>query len=158
VAEKGIGDGVIYAWHYENKDYGREFERSQPPAQATEMESAFVDEFGHPPDSPPSASWGWGSVYIVKQAIEGLVEEGSKEAVLSLDRSEELPEETMKYLLPPTGSDSSGPPVKTPYGNYGFLSCGQFDIRLGVATFEDNERYLVKDRGYGEELIGKLCS
>lgn len=158
VAEKGIGDGIIYAWHYENKDYGREFERSQPPAQATEMESAFVDEFGHPPDSPPSASWGWGGAYIVKQAIEGMMEKRGKEAVLSLHRQEELPRETMSYLLPSSGSDNSGPTVKTPYGNYGFLSCGQFNIKLGVATFKDNERYLVKDRGYGEELIDQLCS
>ncbi len=158
VAKKGIGDGIIYAWHYENEDYDRGFERSQPPAQATEMESAFVDKFGHPPDSPPSASWGWGSIYIVKQALEGMMKERSKEAVLSLDRQGELPEETMNYLLPPAGSDNSGPTVKTPYGNYGFLSCGQFDIRLGVATFKDDERYLLKDRGYGEKLIGQLCS
>lgn len=156
VIEKGIGNGIIYAWHYDG-DYPRQFERSQPPVQATKMESAFVDEFGHPPDSPTSASWGWGSTYIIKQAIEGMIEDRGKNEVLSLDPKDELPKETISYLLP-KGSANSGPTVKTPYGNSGFLSCGQFNIRLGAATVKEDERYLLKDRGYGEELIDPLCS
>jgi len=158
VADKGIGEGFIFAWHYENGEYPREFQRSDPPEQATEMESAFRNEFGHSPDSPPSASWGWGSTHIVKQAIEGMIGAEGLDTVLSLNYREELPREAVSYLLPDEGASGSGPVVNTPYGNYGFLSCGQFDIRLGVATVQDNRRYLLKDRGYGEELLGSLCS
>lgn len=157
VVAKGIGDGIIYSWHYENGDYSREFERSDPPAQANMMESAFVDKSGHPPDSPPSASWGWGSMYIIKQAIEGIIEDRGKNVVMEFDRQEELPRKTISYLLPSDGSTSSGPVVNTPYGNYGFLRCGQFNIRLGVATFKDKRRHLLKDRGYGEGIMGPLC-
>lgn len=157
VAAKGIGDGIIYSWHYENGDYSREFERSDPPAQAKMMESAFVDKYGHPPDSPPSASWGWGSMYIIKQAIEGMIKDRGKNAVMEFDRQEELPREAISYLLPSDASTNSGPVIKTPYGNYGFLSCGQFNIRLGVATFKDKRRHLLKDRGYGEDIMGPLC-
>jgi hypothetical protein len=69
----------------------------------------------------------------------------------------ELPREAVSYLLPDREASGSGPVVKTPYGNYGFLSCGQFNIRLGVATVKDNRRHLLKDRGYGEELLEPLC-
>ena len=138
-------------------DYSREFERSDPPAQAKRMESAFVKEYGHPPDSPPSASWGWGSMYIIKQAIEGMIRDRGKSAVMEFDRQEKLPRKTISYLLPSDTSTSSGPVMKTPYGNYGFLSCGQFNIRLGVATFKDKRRHLLKDRGYGEDIMGPLC-
>ena len=157
VIDKGAGEGFIFAWHYENGTYPREFERSQPPEQATEMESTFREEFGHPPDSPPSASWGWGSTYIVKQAIEGMIETVGKDTVFSMDYRNELPREAVSYLLPDREANGSGPVVKTPYGNYGFLSCGQFNIRLGVATVKDNRRHLLKDRGYGEELLEPLC-
>jgi len=158
VASGGTADGIIYSWHYENGDYGRSFERSKPPAQATKMESAFFDKYGNPPDSPPSASWGWGSIFIIKQSIEGMIEMMGRDRVLGLDPRNELPKETISYLLPDKASGGSGPVVTTPYGNYGFLSCGQFNIRLGVATFKEDERYLLKDRGYGEDLIGPLCS
>ncbi|MBS3786692.1 ABC transporter substrate-binding protein [Candidatus Bipolaricaulota bacterium] len=157
VVNKGLGDGVIFSWHYEGAGLEREFSRTSPPAQAVKMEEAFKDEFGSPPDSPPSASWGWGSIYIIKQAIEGLMEGQGEEAISDMSLTGELPKRAISYLLPGNKSDT-GPTVRTPYGNYGFLSCGQFNIRLGVATFRNREQYLLKDRGYGEDLIGPLCS
>ncbi|MFB6291317.1 MAG: ABC transporter substrate-binding protein [Candidatus Bipolaricaulia bacterium] len=158
VLEKGMGDGIIYAVHYESEDYERGFKGGRTPSQAKEMEAAFVKKYGHPPVSPPSGSWGWGSMYILKQAIEGMIERRGKEEVLSLDRRQSLPQEAISYLLPPSSSSEPGPVMKTPYGNYGFLSCGQFNIRLGVGTFKGQKHYLLKDRGYGEDLLGPLCS
>jgi ABC-type branched-subunit amino acid transport system substrate-binding protein len=156
VVDKGIGNGVVFSWHYERGDFTRAFERNRRPEQAVVMEESFKDKYGRPPDSPPSASWGWGSIYIIKQAIEGLIEERGKETVLSPDFAKKLPEDAIDYLLPGPGEEV-GPEVKTPYGNYGFLDCGQFNIKLGVATFRDGQGYLLEDRGYGEELIGPLC-
>ncbi|MEF8725815.1 MAG: ABC transporter substrate-binding protein [Candidatus Bipolaricaulota bacterium] len=158
VVDKGIGNGVIYAVHYDNGQYAREFSGDQPPSQAIEMEDAFRQNFGAPPISPPSASWGWGSINIIKQAIEGMIENQDKKAVMGLDYARELPKEVISYLLPPEDSTAAGPIMETPYGNYGFLSCGQFNTRLGVGTFRENKRYLLKERGYGEELIRDLCS
>ncbi|MBS3812817.1 ABC transporter substrate-binding protein [Candidatus Bipolaricaulota bacterium] len=155
--EQGIGSGIIYSWHYERGSYGREFERDHPPREAEDMESAFVEEFGAPPDSPPSASWGWGSVRILKQAIEGLANERSTSFVLSLLDSGRLPRETISYILPSGKSAESGPEFSTPFGNAGFLACGQFNVRLGVATFRGKKNLLLKDRGYGEDILGPLC-
>lgn len=157
VLEKGMGDGIIYAVHYESENYERAFNESSIPKQAKEMERAFVKEYGHPPVSPPSGSWGWGSMYIIKQAIEGMIEKKGKGEVLSLDRRRSLPQKTISYLLPPGSSSEAGPVMKTPFGNYGFLSCGQFNIRLGVGTFKSQKHYLLKDRSYGEGLLGPLC-
>ncbi len=158
VVNKGIGEGIIYAVHYDNGEYARRFDEYQAPKHAVEMESAFQKRYGEPPVSSPSASWGWGSIYIIKQAIEGMIENRGKESVLGLDYTSELPREVISYLLPPENSSSAGPAMKTPYGNYGFLSCGQFNTRLGVGTFKANNRYLLEKRGYGEELIGPLCA
>ncbi len=156
VVDKGIGDGVIFSWHYEEDRFERQFDRTGAPQQAVEMRKAFENKFGSPPDSPPSASWGWGSISIIEQAVEGLIEERGKSSVLDMSLARKLPEEAISYLLPEK-ADETGPVVDTPYGNYGFLSCGQFNIRLGVATFKNKEKYLLKDRGYGNELIGPLC-
>lgn len=156
VVDKGLGNGVIFSWHYEGANLERDFERSQPPESAVKMEKAFREKFGNPPDSPPSASWGWGSIYIIKQAIEGLISKREEETVLNMNLTRELPGEAIGYLLP-EGQSKTGPVVNTPYGNYGFLKCGQFNIRLGVATFREKEQYLLKDRGYGESLLDPLC-
>lgn len=156
VVDNGLGNGVIFSWHYERANFERDFERSRPPESAVKMEKAFAEKFGGPPDSPPSASWGWGSIYIIKQAIEGLISERGEETVLNMSLTRELPAEAIGYLLPEKRR-KTGPVVNTPYGNYGFLKCGQFNIRLGVATFREEEQYLLQDRGYGESLLDPLC-
>ena len=42
----------------------------------------------------------------------------------------------------------SGETFELPYGSYGFLQCGQADVRTGVATYDDAGRVLVADRDY----------
>lgn len=156
IMDEGLGEGIIYSWHYDKREYGRVFERLDPPEEAEKMEAAFEERFGSPPDSAPSASWGWGGVRIIKQGIEGLMEERGKEEVLEMDLGTQLPSEVVEYLLPES-KDEVGPEIETPFGNAGFLSCGQFDVGLGVGTVKDGERYLLKDRGYGREIIPPLC-
>lgn len=157
VAKKGKANGFIYDFLYEREEWGRSFPRTAPPTQATQMESAFLKQRGHRPSAGQLAAWGWGSLYIIKQAIEGLIEKRGEEAVLSLDPIKELPQEAISYILGENSSPKGGPIFNTPFGNARFLPCGQFNLRLGVATFKDRKQYLLKDRGYGEELIGPLC-
>ncbi len=157
VVERGLGDGIIFSWHYESANYAREFDRDNPPEGVELMERAFLEEFGSYPDSPPAASWGWGSIMILKQAIERLVEARGEDSVVSSLKTGKLPQDTINYILPEPGTEVTGPVFYTPFGNAGFLSCGQFDVRLGVATFKDREILLLKDRGYGEDIMVPLC-
>ena len=77
----------------------------------------------------PSRNYGlgWGTVMLIKQAMERA---GSTE-----------PAAVMAEVL-------SGETFELPYGDYGFLQCGQADMRTGVATFDENGRVLVADRDY----------
>jgi len=155
VVDKGLGDGVIYSWHYEKRRYGRSFQGKNPPEEAVDMESAYREEYGSIPDSAPSASWGWGSVRILKQAIEGLVAKYGRDQVMG-GLNDGLSLETINYLLPDDG-ENRGPVFRTPFGNASFLPCGQFNVRLGVATIRNESQYLLEDRGYGDEILPPLC-
>ena len=155
VVDKGLGEGVIYSWHYEKRRYGRSFPGENPPEEAVAMESAYREKYGSIPDSAPSASWGWGSVRILKQAIEGLVANYGRNQVLG-GLNEGLPRETINYLLPDDG-EGRGPVFRTPFGNASFLPCGQFNVKLGVATIRNESQYLLEDRGYGVEILPPLC-
>ena len=72
---------------------------------------------------------GWGTIMLLKQAMERA---GTTD-----------PEAVMAEVL-------SGDTFEMPYGDYGWLQCGQADIRVGVAAFDDNGRLLVADRDYAE--------
>jgi len=156
VIDKGLGGGVIYSWHYEKRRYGRSFQSKNPPEEAVAMETAYREEYGSSPDSAPSASWGWGSVRILKQAIEGLVKNYGRDQVVNGGLNGELPREAINYLLPDEG-ENRGPVFRTPFGDASFLPCGQFNVRLGVATIRNESQYLLEDRGYGDKILPPLC-
>jgi len=154
--KKGFGDGVIYSWHYERDEYKRAFNREGQTEGAKKMESEFLKESGNLPGSLPAASWGWGGIQIINQAITGMMKQRGENKVLAMARTAGLPEKTISYILPDR-TELSGPTFETPFGNAGFLGCGQFNVRLGVATFKNREKYLLRDRGYGNYLLDPLC-
>ena len=159
VSNSGAADGFIHTWLYADPDMPRDFEGAIPSADAaTEMERAFRDVLGRPPESGQVESWGWGSIQIIRQAIEHLIDQEGEAAVTSLDPVHELPQMLVETILPGSDASGTGPSFRTPFGEVGFLSCGQFDTRLGIATFRDGgEQHLLTPRGYGDELIGPLC-
>ena len=159
VSNSGAADGFIHTWLYAGPEMPRDFERDVPSlVQAEEMARAFRDVLGRPPASGQVEAWGWGSLQIIKQSIERLIEQEGEDAVAALDPVHELPRAVVDVILPSSGEDGTGPAFATPFGDVGFLSCGQFDTRLGVATFRNGgEQHLLTSRGYGGELIGPLC-
>ena len=105
----------------------RNFDRTEVGAGVTEMVEAGRDLMGI--DAGRNHGLGWGTVMLLKQAMERA---GSTD-----------PAAVMAQVL-------SGDSFEMPYGEYGFLQCGQADIRVGVVGFDADGRVMVADRGYAE--------
>jgi len=158
VSNAGDADGLIYSWLYASPAMERVFDAPIPSLeQSGEMERAFADVLGRAPISGQTEAWGWGGLQIIKQAIEGLMAREGEAAVAALDPVRELPRAVASFMLPDGGSEP-GPVFRTPFGQAGYLPCGQFDTRLGVATFREGQQYLLEPRGFGEALVGPLCT
>ncbi len=158
VSNAGDADGLVYSWLYASPDMARAFDAPVPSLeQSGEMERAFRDLLGRSPISGQTEAWGWGSLQIIKQAIEAFMEREGEAAVAALDPVRELPQAVVSFMLP-EGDAGPGPVFRTPFGHAGYLPCGQFDTRLGVATFRDGQQYLLEPRGFGEALVGPLCT
>lgn len=159
VSNSGAADGFIHTWLYASPEMPRDFDGNVPSLErAAEMEQAFQDVLGRPPESGQVEAWGWGGIQLIKQAIEQLVEQEGEQTVAAMDPVQELPRAVVDTLLPGQGADGAGPAFGTPFGDVGFLPCAQYNTRLGVATFRNGgEQHLLTPRGYGDELIGPLC-
>lgn len=126
--KEAVGDlaiGTFSPWYYDSGGEPRTFAR-----QGTEPGAVYMyDEVKARLNVTPSRNYGlgWGTVMLIKQAME---------------RADSIePAAVMAEVL-------SGEPFELPYGNYGFLQCGQADMRTGVAAFDENGRVLVADRDY----------
>ncbi len=139
-------DQLVFTWFYDGSQ-SRAFERA-PSDAVLELETAISERF----DRPASAmeGWGWGAVGIVIEALEALIESEGEAALLALDPINELSQVLANEML-------TGRNFATPFGDRGFLPCGQFDQQEGVASFRDGEVFLLKDRGYAAELVGNFC-
>ena len=72
--------------------------------------------------------WGWGTVHLIRQAVERAGTTNSAAVAQKL---------------------LSGDKFELPYGTYGFTACGQADMRAGVAMYEGGfKKVLVTDRDY----------
>lgn len=159
LAQTGGADGLIFPWLYASPSMTRAFDEAVPSLEpAAEMETAFREVMDQPmpPIKGQLVAWGWGSIQVIRQAIERLVEREGESAVASMDPVRELPQAVIEEILPPN-EGQMGPPLDTAFGTSGFLSCGQFNTRYGVATFDGPQQRLLIPRGYGNELIGSLC-
>lgn len=115
-------------WYYDQGEEPRTFARQGTEPGATALREAGEQLLGIRPSR--NHALGWGTVMLLKQAMERA---GSTD-----------PEAVMAQVL-------SGEPFEMPYGDYGWLQCGQADIRVGVAAFdEQGRRVLVADRDYAE--------
>lgn len=115
-------------WYYDQGEEPRTFARQGTEPGATALREAGEELLGIRPSR--NHALGWGTVMLLKQAMERA---GSTD-----------PEAVMAQVL-------SGEPFEMPYGDYGWLQCGQADIRVGVAAFdEQGRRVLVADRDYAE--------
>ncbi len=119
-------NGFFYPWVYDDGVDPRRFTRTDPERMAREMSLAFLS--GLKKRSTRNHGWGWGTIQLLKQAMERA---GSTE-----------PERVMRRVM-------SGDRFELPFGTYGFLPCGQADMRVGVATYVDGRRTLLVDRDFG---------
>jgi branched-chain amino acid transport system substrate-binding protein len=124
-----VGDrnrGFFSPWVYDDGADQRRFQRTEPERESKRMGLEFLRVFRR--RATRNNGWGWGTVYLIKQAAE---------AAGTVDR-----EAVARRIL-------SGEKFELPLGTYGFLPCGQADMRVGVATYEGGTRkVLVADRDY----------
>ncbi len=135
-------DGIYFPWVYDNGDSPRTFDRAEPEPGARRMDEAFRTHFGRP--AVRNNGWGWGSIELIRQSIEQL---GSA-----------VPTAVAEYWLQGATEATTGPTFELPFGNYGFLICGQANMRTGVGTYREGVRTLVADRDFGNDVVIDLCS
>ncbi len=122
-----LAQNTFSPWYYDAGEEQRTFERQGTEPGATALREAAEQHLGI--RASRNHALGWGTIMLLKQAMERA---GTTD-----------PEAVMAEVL-------SGDTFEMPYGDYGWLQCGQADIRVGVAAFDDNGRLLVADRDYAE--------
>jgi branched-chain amino acid transport system substrate-binding protein len=160
VASKGRADGMIFSWFYDDGTSPREFESGETPAlEALAMSDAFRARFGQPPGPAGLIrAWGWGSVKLIQQAIEGLIAEKGANSVSALNTVKALPEAVVQYILKGATNTETGPKFRLSFGDkMGFFACGQSDAPGGVATYRKGVAVLLQDRNWANDLISGLC-
>lgn len=128
--QEAVGDlamGTFSPWYYDAGGEPRTFARQGTEPGAVALHEAAQSVLGA--KASRNHGLGWGTVMLLKQAMERA---GTTD-----------PEAVMAEVL-------SGETFELPYGDYGFLQCGQADVRAGVAAFDENGRVLVADRDYAE--------
>ena len=126
---EAVGDrnaGFYSPWFYDDGADARKFRRSEPERESKVMALALIN--AHKRRGTRDNGWGWGTVHLVRQGIEKAGTTNSAAVA-------------QKIL--------SGEKFELPYGTYGFLPCGQADMRAGVALYEGGfKKVLVTDRDY----------
>lgn len=128
-----VGDrnrGFYSPWFYDDGVDERTFRRAQPEAESRVLSLAFLNT--HKRRATRDNGWGWGTVQLIRQAIERA---GTTDSAAVARR-----------IL-------SGETFALPYGTYGFTSCGQADMRAGVARYDGGtKKVLVTDRDYAGQI------
>ena len=122
-----LAQGTLSPWYFDPGLDRRTFDRQGGDVGAIALAEASEDILGVA--ASRNHGLGWGTVMLLKQAMERA---GSTD-----------PAAVMAEVL-------SGDSFEMPYGEYGFLQCGQADIRVGVVGFDADGRVMVADRGYAE--------
>ena len=135
-------DGIYFPWVYDNGESPRTFPRRKPEPGAQKMDEAFREHLGKP--AVRNNGWGWGSIELIRQSIEQL---GTAD-----------PTTVAQYWLEGATGATTGPVFELPFGNYGFLACGQANMRTGVGTYVKGVRTLITDRSFGDDVVTELCS
>lgn len=129
---EAVGDrnrGFFSPWFYDDGADERLFKRGEPERESKVLSLAFLKGFNR--RATRDNGWGWGTVHLVRQALEKAGTTNSAAAA-------------QKIL--------SGERFELPYGTYGFTACGQADMRAGVARYEGGfKKILVTDRDYASQ-------
>ncbi len=137
---EAVGDrnrGFYSPWVYDDGADERRFRRSEPERESKVMGLAFLNT--HRRRATRNNGWGWGTVQLIRQAIEK-ADTTDRAAVAA------------RILAPRETFD-------LPLGTYGFLPCGQADMRVGVATYEGGfKKILLVDRDYASTAPVVLTS
>ncbi len=126
---EAVGDrnkGFYSPWFYDDGADARMFRRTEPERESKVLSLAFLKGFSR--RATRDNGWGWGTVHLIRQGIERAGTTNSAAVAQKL---------------------LSGEKFELPYGTYGFTSCGQADMRAGIATYEGGfKKVLVTDRDY----------
>lgn len=117
--------GSFSPWIFDIGQTPRQFSRSAVEPGAKALDDAAMAQTGK--HANRNNGWGWGTIMLLKQAMQRA--------------GTTAPQAVMKEVL-------SGDTFEMPFGNYGFLSCGQADMRAGVAAYTAQGEVLVADRSY----------
>lgn len=98
----------------------------------------FVDEFKAKYGKEPTRNnaWGYACVRVFEQAVA---------ATGSADKGK-----VAEYL-------HSGADFETPFGKFGFQWCGQSVNKAGIGTYKGSDKYFIKPKTWGEDVMGPLC-
>jgi branched-chain amino acid transport system substrate-binding protein len=135
---KAVGSkraGAFSPWIFDIGQTPRDFSRSAVEPGAKALDDAAMAQTGQ--HANRNNGWGWGTIMLLKQAMQ---QAGTTE-----------PEAVMQEIM-------SGATFEMPFGNYGFLSCGQADMRAGVAGYTADGERLVADRSYAGASPAVLTS
>jgi len=127
--QAAVGDkaaGFIFPWIYDDGVDLRRFQRRDPEREAKRMSLAYLKTFRR--RAPRNAAWGWGTVFLIAQAVERA---GTTDKARVAQR-----------IL-------SGEKFDLPLGTYEFLPCGQANMGVGIATYDTSgHKVLLVDRDY----------
>lgn len=126
---EAVGDrnrGFYSPWFYDDGADARTFRRTEPERESKVLSLAFLKGLNR--RATRDNGWGWGTVHLIRQAVERAGTTNSAAVAQKL---------------------LSGDKFELPYGTYGFTACGQADMRAGVAMYEGGfKKVLVTDRDY----------
>lgn len=126
---EAVGDrnrGFYSPWFYDDGADARTFRRTEPERESKVLGLAFLKGLNR--RATRDNGWGWGTVHLIRQAVERAGTTNSAAVAQKL---------------------LSGDKFELPYGTYGFTACGQADMRAGVAMYEGGfKKVLVTDRDY----------
>jgi len=114
--------------------YPRAKEVKTPGPAVIEFQREFKAMFGRDPER--ATTWGYSSVRVFEQAVAALG---------TIDKKK-----VAEYL-------HSGVKFKTAFGEIGFEWCGQSNNNMGVAKFQKNKIFLVKDKDWANDVLPPLC-
>ncbi len=128
---EAVGDrnkGFYSPWFYDDGADARTFRRTDPERASKVLSLAFLKGFNR--RATRDNGWGWGTVHLIRQGIE---------------RAGTTNSATVAQKL------LSGEKFELPYGTYAFTSCGQADMRAGIASYEGGfKKVLATDRDYAD--------
>lgn len=131
--QKPKPQNLIYPYIYQD-DSPKSSEVPDRDAWVLEFVTAFKNKHGKEPTR--NNAWGYACVMVFNQAVA---------ATGTADKAR-----ISEYL-------HSGAEFETPFGKFGFQSCGQSVNKAGIGTFKGDGKYFLTSMTWGDDVIGNLC-